>query len=194
MIDQLNTWDLAIYRLINLTHTSVALDPIMVFLSSSSTWVVAFALSFAAAVLMKRPALLRMLAVLAITCGVTDLICGHVLKPYFKRVRPCHWMEDSRRVNGQCGSPTGMPSNHAANGMAAATVVGFFGGWPAFATAGAVAVAVGYSRVYLGVHHPGDILAGFVFGAFMALIISWLLKGWVREGRLLWIGKSHRQI
>lgn len=57
-----------------------------------------------------------------------------------------------------------MPSNHAANGMATTTVIAVFASRFWFIAALVSTLIVGFTRVYLGVHFPGDVLSGFVFG------------------------------
>ncbi|MEU9318124.1 phosphatase PAP2 family protein [Streptomyces sp. NPDC048295] len=62
------------------------------------------------------------------------------------------------------------PSGHTASATAFATAVGVVLP-PAAAPLGALAVAVGYSRVHTGVHYPGDVVAGAVLG-FAAAVVS----------------------
>jgi len=98
-------------------------------------------------------------------------------------VRPCHHQMDARRVGGICGSEFGMPSNHAANGMATVVVLANFAPRAWTLVALAVVLITGYSRVYLGVHYPGDVAAGFAFGALLGAAVSALLGGWIRKVR-----------
>lgn len=64
------------------------------------------------------------------------------------------------------------PSGHAATSFAAATILSF-----AFPKAAPVffvlAAAVAYSRVYVGVHYPLDVIAGAVLGTFIAIAVWW---------------------
>jgi undecaprenyl-diphosphatase len=63
-----------------------------------------------------------------------------------------------------CGPGRSFPSAHAADTAAAAIVIG----WAAPAltpVAVGIAALVGISRVYLGVHYPSDVVAGWVLGA-----------------------------
>jgi undecaprenyl-diphosphatase len=72
------------------------------------------------------------------------------------------------------------PSGHAATSFAAATILSFaFPRWaPAFLV---LAAAVAYSRVYVGVHYPLDVLGGAVLGVLVATALRLL----VRDRRLL---------
>ena len=86
------------------------------------------------------------------------------------RERPCVALEDVRLVMGMKSSLS-FPSAHAANIFGAATALTmFYRRWAgAFF---AVAVCVGYSRVYVGVHYPSDVLGGAVLGTGTALAMG----------------------
>ncbi|MDQ0463072.1 undecaprenyl-diphosphatase [Caulobacter ginsengisoli] len=51
-----------------------------------------------------------------------------------------------------------------------------------FAIAGLVVLSIGFSRVYLGVHWPSDVLAGWALGAAWALAARLVLGWWLRRG------------
>jgi undecaprenyl-diphosphatase len=67
------------------------------------------------------------------------------------------------------------PSGHAATSFAAATVLSFARPrWaPAFFL---LALAIGFSRVYVGVHYPLDIAGGAVLGMSVAIALRWLVR------------------
>lgn len=115
--------------------------------------------------------------VLAIT--LADQICASVLRPIFCRPRPGN--ADSpicdlvHVVNNYRGGHYGFPSCHAANSFALAAFIALF-----FRTRLALwgmlawAVLLCYSRVYLGVHYPGDLLTGAVIGSAIGALCYWL--------------------
>ena len=111
-----------------------------------------------------------LLAVLLIT--VTDQLSSSAIKNMIERPRPCHDVEGIR-VLYRCGRTFSFPSSHAVNSMAAALFFGLlYRRWLwGLVTA---SVIVSYSRVYLGVHYPFDVLGGWILGGSVALIAIWL--------------------
>lgn len=102
------------------------------------------------------------------------------VKNLVQRPRPCHeiMLEGKvHQVNGKCGGNYGFFSSHATNTMAIAVLcmatleIGWLT-WLLFIWV----ILVGYSRIYLGVHYPGDILTGWFAGALIALAFFRLSK------------------
>ena len=110
-----------------------------------------------------RPAAVLLIAAISFTA----LLGTYVVKPLSARTRPC-WTEPVRTIVG-CGSNESMPSNHAATAAAGAVVLVWAA--PAAAViAVPLALLVGVSRVYFGVHYPSDVLAGWLLGVAVALL------------------------
>ncbi|QXP52092.1 phosphatase PAP2 family protein [Cellulophaga sp. HaHa_2_1] len=118
---------------------------------------------------------LILLVVVALMITATDQV-ANLFKYGFKRLRPCHDEEIGhlvRLVKKSCGGQYGYFSAHASNSFAIALFLGqllkekfkFIGYLLLF-----WAFLVAYSRIYIGVHFPLDVLTGGVIG----FIFSWL--------------------
>jgi undecaprenyl-diphosphatase len=101
------------------------------------------------------------------------LVSETVLKPIVARPRPTAvaWLRDQLHVLGTVppAASTGMPSGTATACMAGATWIALrYGrGWGALAIA--LAVVVSLTRLYVGVHYPSDLAAGWLVGAATAI-------------------------
>lgn len=131
----------------------------------------------------RRHALL-VIAMLAAAVLVADQVSSGLIKHLVERLRPTHdpSLENAVHViNGYRGGLYGFVSSHAANFFTIATLVSFIMrhrlvaialyGW---------ALVQCYSRMYLGVHYPGDILGGIVVGLLAGWLV-WCLMRWIQH-------------
>ena len=165
-------WDLEIFRFINQGMASNWLDRPMLLLSSELLWAVVTAVFLVTIICLRKRHLLNSFLLMALAASATDFFSYRILKPAIDRERPCHQLTDVRIVPPSCGGTWSFPSNHAANGMAVATVAILVTRRRAAWLLVPTAILVGLSRVYLGVHFPGDVIAGFVVGIFIAIVVS----------------------
>ena len=188
-IDQ--QWLLAI----NGWHSEWA-DMLMWYISKSTTWLPLYALLVGLIVYRfgilspslcregrRGSSLLRVLIILAgfaVAVGVSDFVSSGIIKPWVCRLRPTHEPELAgliHLVNGYTGGLYGFVSSHAANTMACALLFALLYR-NKYATVGFMLwVALNcYSRMYLGVHYPADIIGGLAIGAMMATLTYGMVR------------------
>lgn len=178
-MDVLHKIDRELFTFLNSYYHSPTLDAVMQFLTGAMVWWVAFGVIVAYCLYRRNWKSLQLTAVLLVSVIIADVLTFRVLKPAFGRTRPCY-QHATRMIMPSCGSEFGMPSNHAANAMAAATVVSL--AYPIVAPAAVfVAFLVGLSRIYVGVHYPFDVMAGFLVGMLSAAIAFTLFQMLLRR-------------
>jgi len=108
-------------------------------------------------------------------CVWTSDLLANLLKTVFDRPRPFDVVAHPEPlITGTLASS--FPSGHAATSAAGAVILSVLVGrriWPWLL---ALAVLIGFSRVYVGVHYPGDVLAGAAIGAAVSLAFVRLLR------------------
>ncbi len=115
--------------------------------------------------------------------AIADAASYRLIKPHVQRERPSFTLQNVQlRTNEHSGFS--FPSNHAANMFAIATVLSFFAlRWKR--TFFGLAALIAYSRVYVGVHFPLDVIGGAILGIIsgkLALEISFkFVKPWRRK-------------
>ena len=109
---------------------------------------------------------LRVGLITAATVWTADLL-AQLLKTVFDRVRPYEVVTTADPLL-RWDLSSSMPSGHAAGSAAGAVILAYLLGRWGWAL-GLLAAAVAYGRVYIGVHYPGDVLAGAALGVVVGL-------------------------
>lgn len=181
-MDWLLAQDRALLLLINGAHNSLA-DDFMSIVSEKWAWLPLYAvlLVLLYKLLGWRETGVAILA-LVVVIIVSDQTASTILKPLVERPRPCHVVDLKavlHVVDGKCGGPYGFASSHAANFFGLATLVGWLLRKRYFwlsCMLFALAALVAYSRVYLGVHYPGDVVGGGLVGVLAGILGIFLFK------------------
>jgi 4-amino-4-deoxy-L-arabinose transferase-like glycosyltransferase len=173
--------DSAVFRWVNQSLAHPWLDWLMPVLSGNALFTPALVLL--AVVLLWKGGVRGRLCVLmlVLVVGALNNAVVDALKHAFDRHRPFVDLPDVRLLVGR-GKSSSLPSSHAANWLAAATVA-----WVYYRRSLGVllplGLLVGVSRVYNGVHYPSDVLAGFAVGVAVGAGGVWLVDGLWR-----WLG------
>lgn len=124
---------------------------------------------------------LFMLAVIGVAVGLSDYICASIIRPAFQRLRPSNIDNPISQyitvVNNYRGGSYGFPSCHAANCFALAAALGTFTKSVRFRILLASwAIFISYTRIYLGVHYPTDILMGGLIGSTIGVSMAQIAR------------------
>ena len=176
--------DASILLWINGHHTEW-LDSFMWYISMPRTWLPLYAILLGVVIWRFRnwKTVLLIILAFAVAVGLSDYISSGILKPLVCRLRPTHEPTLAGMVHlvrGYTGGLYGFCSSHASDTMACAMLFSLILR-NKYATAGLMTwVAFNcYSRMYLGVHYPTEILAGLLIGALMAVLAFFAIRRWV---------------
>ena len=184
MFPWLQSLDTALYRFINLKLGTPALDPIMRILSGTA-WFIPLVIALGVGLLWKGGQRGRtFVAVLVLTLGLGDSFIINPIKKLTDRDRPFLQQSDARLLVGR-GDSNSMPSSHTSTWFAA-TLVAFAFYRRSWRVLLPLACLVAFSRVYLGAHYPGDVLAGAILGAGYASAALWLFETLWQRGVRRW--------
>lgn len=177
IIETLEKWDKQLFLFLNGSHNAV-FDFIMPWISNKYVWIPLYALLLYWLIKTDRSKTIYTLVALCLLIFISDQVASGFLKPAVERFRPCYDLEIKDQVHllKGCGGKFGFASSHASNSFAIAVFcwimlrknhkhIWLLLPWAAI---------IAYSRIYLGVHFPGDVIVGALIGLGAAYIVKYL--------------------
>lgn len=186
ILNTLNQWDTELFLCLNGAHNSFW-DFVMYWASDKIIWIPVYLIFLFFLWRKFREKIWIILVFAALLVFLSDQISVHLFKDIFQRLRPCHepelmgWIH---LIDGKCGGSFGFYSSHASNIWAVAVfVLSMLGNRNILLIIPILiwAMLISYSRIYLGVHYPGDILAGMLAGSLLGWMIARFAKNVIRE-------------
>jgi undecaprenyl-diphosphatase len=170
MLEFLINLDRALFYFINVSLSNPVTDFVMPIITADDYLRVMYGIAVVL-LLWKGNSKVRWLVLFSgIAMLITDQAAAGLFKPLIARPRPCHVLENIHLLVG-CGGGKSMPSAHAANSFAQAVLFGMY--FLRFRIALLlVAALIAISRVFVGVHYPGDVIAGALIGSVVGLLLA----------------------
>lgn len=170
-MDSLIALDHRLFEIINIQMSAPFWD--VVFHPLSNKWLIRFLVVFFMFMFFSlgNPRLRWVIVLCGSALLVTD-VSVVILKELIGRVRPCSVFEGVI-VLAKCSDSYGLPSRHTADIFAMATLLSvlYLKHRYLFMT---IAVYVGFSRIYLGMHYPFDVMAGIFVGSIVGVLFLWV--------------------
>jgi undecaprenyl-diphosphatase len=166
--------DLFLFQLFNMTLANPLFDKLMPFVTHQQNWNMVYIILLVWLLWKggRNGRIAFVLLIITIICA--DQLSSSFIKSWVARPRPCHNLT-TLRLLVDCGSGYSFPSSHAVNNFAAAVILSYF--YKEYKVVlFTIASVVAFSRVYVGVHFPIDIVSGAFIGYIVAKLILLVYK------------------
>lgn len=179
MLEQLLAWDKFIFSFLNSFHSEF-FDNFFWIVTQKETWIPLYIAILYIIIRTKRKEATWIILGLIVTIVLADQLSSSLIKPLVERLRPSRDSTLSgliHLVNGYTGGKYGFVSSHAANSFALALYSSLlFRNKPYTIFIFIWALINAYSRIYIGVHFPLDIIGGAAIGFISVGIVYCLLN------------------
>ena len=170
--------DTTCFLFLNTIFSTTLLNYFFVSITDARFWIIPSLFAATLFVMREQKYAITILCLALVTVAISDPVSSQIIKPLFGRHRPCHpdhFVQGAHFLLGFKNSDS-FPSSHAMNMFAQAMLFTLFypSKWPFFF---GFAILIGFSRVYVGVHYPGDVLGGAVFGVAVGFSVFLLFTG-----------------
>lgn len=174
LIEHLRIFDFKLLIILNQKISNSLFDLIMPIITNEDCWRIPILCLIIYLLFFGQKKGKIVLFLLIISLGINDYICASIIKPTIARLRPSHEFLEYINLLVPKGGKWSMPSNHASNMFVLATIISSFYS-KTKAAIFLIAILVSFSRVYVGVHYPLDVIVGASIGTTIATIIisSW---------------------
>lgn len=178
MLDWLIEIDKKLFLSLNSLHNSTW-DEIMGWMTAKQSWYPLYGIIIGFIFIKFKKERWLIFISITILITITELVASGFFKPYIGRLRPCHDPTIKalvHTINGACGSMYGYFSAHASNTFGLAGFIFFMLKndkkyiWITYFLL-LWATIISYSRIYVGVHYPLDIMSGGIFGFITSFFI-----------------------
>ncbi len=175
MLEWLISVDVELFLFLN-SFNSEFFDFLMVWISEKYAWIPFYVVLLFLLIRHYKWEVLVVIIFVTLLITISDQASVHLFKNVFTRLRPCWNPEIQHLVHtaNRCGGSYGFVSSHAANSFAFSGFIIFFLHKKVRFIAPVMifwAMLKSYSRIYLGVHYPADIIGGAILGIAVALLV-----------------------